>query len=339
MVNGDSGSPRHARAVGAVHRAGCDFGAAAVPTSCSRTPARPNGDMTKVFGADSPEWTRLWRRTRPAGTAARNLAQTDFVGSRSTAPPAADLPAIERPPDLLPDEPGGYTRFHRALRCEVRQPGHHRRQTPRLNDLNGQPITDQFNHAGLPGLRRTVRRHDASWYIAQMQEAGIPVTYGYISDAHDQHGRAGRDPRDSRPGRSRLRPAVKNYDTAFAKFFDRLAADGINKSNTLFVVHRRGRRPLRRLRAEPAGCDGVNMPCTYTARRRVNGNLAGLMAQDGVTTPFTVHADMAPTIYITGQSGDGPRDRTFGRTRHAQPRVNPYTASPRTSPWPRRPSG
>lgn len=28
-------------------------------------------------------------------------------------------------------------------------------------------------------------------YVAAMQEAGIPVTYAYISDAHDFHGVAG----------------------------------------------------------------------------------------------------------------------------------------------------
>ncbi len=28
--------------------------------------------------------------------------------------------------------------------------------------------------------------------VAQMQEAGIPVTFGYISDAHDFHGVSGR---------------------------------------------------------------------------------------------------------------------------------------------------
>ena len=36
--------------------------------------------------------------------------------------------------------------------------------------------------------RRVLRTLSALGYVAQMQEAGVPVTFGYISDAHDQHG-------------------------------------------------------------------------------------------------------------------------------------------------------
>src|SRR5262245_42740303 len=43
--------------------------------------ADPTGDMTKVFGAGSPEWNEgRASQIAPAGTAARALAQTDFVG-------------------------------------------------------------------------------------------------------------------------------------------------------------------------------------------------------------------------------------------------------------------
>jgi hypothetical protein len=122
---------------------------------------------------------------------------------------------------------------------------------------------------------------------------------------------------------------LKAYDDAFAKFFARLEADGINKSNTLFAFtveegdHFAGSKPTN------PGCDGINVPCTYSLVGEVNGNLAGLMAQDGVTTPFTVHADMAPTIYITGNPArDAPVTRTFGRTLAKLNRVNPYTGQP-----------
>jgi hypothetical protein len=73
----------------------------------------------------------------------------------------------------------------------------------------------------------------------------------------------------------------------------------------------------------------VNTPCHYSLVGEVNGNLAGLMAQDGVTTPFSVHADMAPTIYITGNPArDDQVTRTFGRTLAKLNRVNPYTSQP-----------
>ena len=45
------------------------------------TSTGPNGDMTKVFGAGSPEWLEAQAsNAAPPNTAARALAQTDFVG-------------------------------------------------------------------------------------------------------------------------------------------------------------------------------------------------------------------------------------------------------------------
>jgi hypothetical protein len=118
-----------------------------------------------------------------------------------------------------------------------------------------------------------------------------------------------------------------NYDEAFGTFFDRLAAAGINKSNTLFVFtveegdHFVGSPP------PPADCDGVNTPCTYSLVGEVNGNLAGLLAtQHGITTPFTVYADMAPTIYLTDNpSRTDAVTRAFGRALGQLTAVNPYT--------------
>jgi hypothetical protein len=37
------------------------------------------------------------------------------------------------------------------------------------------------------------------------------------------------------PGEAGYVAVLKAYDVAFGKFFTRLASDGINKSNTLFV--------------------------------------------------------------------------------------------------------
>jgi hypothetical protein len=67
-----------------------------------------------------------------------------------------------------------------------------------------------------------------------------------------------------------------SFDTAFGKFFTRLAADGME--NTLFVNtadendHCAGSAPT------PAGCDGVNVPCTYLPGHKgeVDANLDSL---------------------------------------------------------------
>jgi hypothetical protein len=329
MVNGDSGSPKNTPAPWVPYtRAGCDWGATALANVVlENTGTGPAGDMTKVFGAGSPEWNDAkTSATAPAGSALRNKAQTDYVGIAIHCGAGGGICAgnPKARPDLLPDEPGGYNDFLGLFGAKYVNPAITGGNAA-VNDLNGRPIGDQFGQPGFPGFDGLFASTTLA-YVAQMQEAGIPVTFGYISDAHDQHGVAGEIHATRGPGEADYVQQLRNYDQAFAKFFDRLAADGINKSNTLFVFtveegdHFAGSAPT------PAGCDGVNVPCHYSLVGEVNANLAGLMKQDGVTTPFTVHSDMAPTIYINGNpSRTDPVARTFGRTLARLNRVNPYT--------------
>ena len=179
-----------------------------------------------------------------------------------------------------------------------------------VNNLNGQPITDQFDQPGFPGFDGLFATTTLA-YVAQMQEAGIPVTFGYISDAHDQHGKAGEIHATAGPRRGRLRPATEGLRRSVREVLRPSGAGRHRQEQHALRVHGRGRRSLRRLGAHAEYCDGVNVPCTYSLVGEVNGNLAGLMAQDGVTTPFTVHSDMAPTVYITGNpSRTEPTTRT-----------------------------
>ena len=54
-----------------------------------------------------------------------------------------------------------------------------------LTDLNGNPLINTFaNKPGFPGFSPTATQSLA--YLADMQESGIPVTYGYISDLHER---------------------------------------------------------------------------------------------------------------------------------------------------------
>ncbi len=304
MVNGDSGTPKNAPAPWVPYtRAGCDFGAVALANVVlENTGTGPAGDITKVFGNPSPEFSEAQTsNAAPAGTAARALAQTDFVGMAIHCGAGGGICAgnAHARPDLLPDEPGGYNGFQGLFGTKYVNPAITGGSAV-LNNLFGQPITDPFGQNGFPGFDGLFASTTLA-YVAQMQEAGIPVTFGYISDAHDQHGVAGEIHITKGPGEQAYVDQLKSYDDAFAKFFDRLAADGITKKNTLFVFtveegdHFVGSQPT------PANCDGVNTPCTYSLVGEINGNLTGLLAtQQGITTPFTVHADMAPTIYITG---------------------------------------
>jgi hypothetical protein len=330
MVNGDSGTPKTTPAPWVPYtRAGCDFGAAAVANVVlENTGTGPNGDMTKVFGQGSPEWNEAaGSNAAPPNTAARTLAQTDFVGIDVHCASGGGICSgnSHARPDLLPDEPGGYNGFSGLFGAKYVNPAINGGNAT-LNDLDGQPITDPFNQPGFPGFDGLFASTTLS-YIATMQEAGIPITYGYISDAHDGHGLHGEQHIAYGPGEPGYVAQLKAYDQAFEKFFDRLTADGITKDNTLFVVtveegdHFAGAAPT------PSGCDGVTTPCNYSLLGEVNGNLAGLLAtQQGVTTPFTVHADMAPTVYLTGNPARSALvTRNFERAVGKLTAVNPYT--------------
>jgi hypothetical protein len=330
MVNGDSGSPKNTPAPWVPYtRAGCDFGATALANVVlENTGTGPNGDMTKVFGNPSPERNdALTSAAAPAGSALRNKAQTDYVGIAVHCAAGGGICAgnPKARPDLLPDEPGGYTGFQGLFGAKYVNPAI-TGGSAAVNDLDGHPVGDQFSQPGFPGFDGLFASTTLG-YVAQMQEAGIPVTFGYISDAHDEHGVSGEIHIADGPGQAPYVAQLKRYDEAFAKFFDRLAADGITKDNTLFMFtneegdHFVGSQPT------PPGCDGVNTPCNYSTVSEVNANLAGLLAtQQGITTPFTVHADMSPTIYITGNpSRDAAVTRNFGRALSKLTAVNPIT--------------
>jgi outer membrane murein-binding lipoprotein Lpp len=330
MVNADGGTAKNTPAPWVPYtRAGCDFGATALANVVlENTGTGPNGDMTKVFGSGSAEWNEaVASNAAPSGTAARNLAQTDFVGMAIHCAADGGICAgnAHARPDLLPDEPGGYAGFLGLFGAKYVNPAI-TGGSAAVNDLNGNPIGDQFGQPGFPGFDGLFARTTLA-YVAQMQEAGIPVTFGYISDAHDSHGVAGEIHIARGPGEQAYVDQLKSYDDAFAEFFARLAADGIDKSNTLFVVTNEEGDHFVGAQPTAAGCDGVTTPCTYSLLGEINANLAGLMAtQQGITTPFTVHADMAPTIYITGNPARTDQvTRNFGRALGRLTAVSPYT--------------
>ena len=294
-------------------RAGCNFGAVSTANTILENTAI---DIPTVFGAASPE----------AAEVASNPAQAfaDFVGIGIHCAATSSLCSVGNHgrPDLLVDEPGGYAGFmglfgHKYVAPQISPSGP-------LTDLNGNVIQDPGGHVGFPGFDGMPAAVSLA-YVAAMQEHGVPVTFAYISDAHDAHpsGPA------YGPGQAGYVAALKAYDAAFDKFFQRLAKDGINAGNTLFVFtadegdHFVGGAP------SPAGCDGVHIPCTYAQIGEVNANLAGLLAtQQGILTPFKVHSDSAPTVYITGNPArDAAVTRAFEQAVSKVTAVNPITGN------------
>jgi len=213
-------------------RAGCNFGAVSTANIVlENTSTGPNGDMTKVFGAGSTDWNLAAASNgAPSGTAARARAQTDYVGFAIHCGQGGGICNGQSGarPDSLPDEPGGYAGFKGLFGAKYVNPAITGGQAA-VNDTNGQPIQDPFHQNGFPGFDGMFAATTLG-YVAQMLEAGVPITYGYISDAHDNHTLV----RSSGPGEADYIAQLQSYDQAFGAFFARLASHGINKSNTLF---------------------------------------------------------------------------------------------------------
>jgi arylsulfatase A-like enzyme len=293
-------------------RAGCDVGAFSTANiEFERIP----DDVNTVFGKNSPEGIIANDPNR------FDEAVADFEGIAIHCAKGSPLCKTGKP-DLLPDEPGGYTGFN-ALYGNfhiqpVISPG------GAIKDLDGKVIQNVGQNAsfpGFPGFDPTASQ--ALGYVATMLEAGVPVVYFYIADAHDDHV----NDRAFGPGQAGYVAQLASYDAAFKKFFDRLAAEGITKDNTLFVItsdendHFVGGPP------SPSNCDGINVPCTYAKIGEVIAFTDRLLlSQRRNTTPFALHFDDAPNFYIIGNPAPtAPVTRTLEHDVNALTAISPIT--------------
>jgi hypothetical protein len=285
-------------------------------------------DVPTVFGAGSPEAVE----TAANPDRFKDIQVAEYVGEAIHCAQGAAICANSprAVADSLPDEPGGYDGYQALFGAKYIAPaiGGGANQTHdgfpvtdangNLTDLNGNTMQEPFSHTpGFPGFNPTASQSLAA--IADMQEAGIPVTYGYISDLHDKKfGATGcTSPGNALgPGDACYVAALHDYDTAFGQWFQRLADDGITPANTLFVIGSEendqfaGANVGRATQPTPAGCDGVTVACHYTNTQdgELNVNIRGFLS----TTPsagaqFDVQAQGA-SLYVHGQPG--PNDPT-----------------------------
>jgi hypothetical protein len=93
-------------------RAGCDVGAIATANIVlENTGTDVNGDITKVFGNPSPQFSEaVAANAAPAGTTARAKAQTDFIGFAIHCAQGSPN-CTNGHNDVLPAEPNGYLSF------------------------------------------------------------------------------------------------------------------------------------------------------------------------------------------------------------------------------------
>jgi hypothetical protein len=270
-------------------RAGCDFGTVAAANTELENLVP---DVPKVFGPHSPQ------ATEAMNPKLANKATADFMGlavhcARGSAacPPAG--PAV---PDVLPAEPGGYHGYRALFGSKYIQPV----ISPAgpVRDLNGQVIKDSSGDIGFPGYN-AMTAANALAYTLDMQTHGVPVTYTYLTNLHDSLATGA----GMGPGTATYEQQLRADNAAFGTFFSGLAAHGITKANTLFVItadegdHFVGSAP------SPSSCNGVTITCSYTKVGEVQGNLTGMLAAKGVSTPFDAQADSAPSVYIHGRPG------------------------------------
>src|SRR5215831_15641080 len=346
-------------------RAGCDWGAVATANVELENTAV---DIPKVFGPDSPEAAQL-------AASGSDQATADYVGvavhCAQGSPFCADATAVKfgqttatpsASPDLLPDEPGGYTGFQGLFG--------HKYVAPQLGagtpDVthNGYPVTNaagnlvdlngnQINGAnltspGFPGFG-PINASQTLAYMADMLEKGVPVVNGYIADVHGNEHIPGVPECTASPsalgsGDPCYIAQAQYYNAAFGAFFQRLAAEGITPDNTLFVLnvdegdHEAGANVGRAVQPTPANCDGAtvsgnvvtpDVPWTYPAGSfgELGGNLTGLLAtQKNNTTSFTLQSDTAPEFYVTGNPGPtSPVVRQLEHDVAGLTASNPYT--------------
>ena len=251
-------------------RAGCNFGSvAAADTELENT----TPDVPLVFGAHS------WEAKEAENAKLANKAQADFMGLSVHC--AAG-------PRSVPGAPRGRRRAARRARRlpgvprAVRQPVHPAAlisPAGPVRNLDGQVIKDTSGDIGFPGYNG-MDGSNALAYTLDMQTHGVPVTFTYLTDLHDNVRHRRRDGlRHRRPTRRQLR----QENAAFGTFFTDLARAGITKANTLFVITAdEGDHFVGRLR-RPANCDGVTITCSYGKVGEVDGNLTGMLAAKGIS--------------------------------------------------------
>jgi arylsulfatase A-like enzyme len=313
-------------------RAGCNVGAV---STANMELENVSGDIKTVFASDPTVLSAALAEVKSNYYQA--VADFEGIAIHCAAGNALCSSANHGQPDVLPDEPGGYIGFNALYGHKFVAPAIS--STP-LMDLDGNPITDNSAppNTGFPGFGGISAAQSLA-YVATMQENGVPVTYAYISDVHDNHSGdtaygpavCATDPEYGAlgPGDVCYVAQLKAYDEAFGKFFARLAADGINKNNTLFVItadegdHFAGGPP------SPSDCDGVSVPCTYAKLGEIDSNMVSLLGEEDpntLTTPFDIQFDMVPVFYLSANPAVGSSvAREFERDAAKLMHVSPIT--------------
>jgi hypothetical protein len=339
-------------------RAGCNVGDV---STANMVLENTNPDLAHFFGANSPEVQQL----NADPDSFKDQETNDYLGlgvhCAQGASFCADAQAVKfnqttpsntAVADTLPDEPGGYNGFQALFGSKyltsqlsaAANSGGNRVVNGdsypvadahgNLTDLNGNTMLGAFKipapvnafTPGFPGFG-PISASQTLAYTADMLETGVPVVYGYISDAHEKKTAGGTaqtgctNPSTSSsaaegPADPCYKATLASYNTAFATFFKRLADDGINPSNTEFLFsneegdHFAGANVGRSVQPTCTGTPGqLNYTCSYANQGTTPAigeqfvNIHGLLQHEfNNTTPF-YDEPQGNSIYITGNPG------------------------------------
>ena len=283
-------------------RAGCDFGSvAAANTEIENTLP----DVPLLFGANSADA----KEAENPSNAGQAKAVADYEGlSVHCALGSAVCAKYHSVANNLPDEPGGYAGYQALFGAKYIDPL--LSQSGPVKNLDGAVIKDSSGNIGFPGYDG-MTGPNALAYTLDMQTRGVPVTFTYLSDVHDSWTTGA----GLGPGSATYESQLRTENAAFGTFFAGLAAHGITKANTLFVITADEGDHFVGGAASPANCNGVATLCSYKNVGEVDGDLTGMLAAKGVATPFDVSADSAPIVYVHHQPGPAvPAVRSLEQT-------------------------
>jgi len=343
-------------------RAGCNVGDV---STANMVLENTNPDLQNIFGPSSPEVAQYNADTDSfkdqetndyVGVGVHCAQGETFCSTAMATKYGQSSPSNTAVDDRLPDEPGGYSGYqavfgHKYLTPQLAQAANSGGNrvvnghtypvldgSGNLTDLNGQTMKGQFRTQpgnnftpGFPGFG-PISAAQTLAYVADMQETGVPVTYGYISDAHEKKVAGGNAQTGCSnsgtaqgPGDTCYEANLKAYNQAFATFFQRLADDGITPANTLFVItadegdHFAGANANRVVQptctGTPVSWQSGNT-CSYPSGKlgEMQVGIHGLLSnQLNDTTPF-YNESQGNSIYINGSPGpNDPATRQLER--------------------------
>ena len=123
-------------------RAGCDVGGVGTANiELENTATNATGDMTRVFGANSPEWNEAGRETPTLMSGKKDRFRRDRDPLRQRLHEQV-LGRRSAKPDPLPDEPGGYSGFNALFGAKYVDPAIAGGQSVRQRHERRLPIKD-----------------------------------------------------------------------------------------------------------------------------------------------------------------------------------------------------